>query len=120
MLKQRNIAVQIILTLVTCGIYGLYWLACLNDDTNTLYGSYGKDMSGGVVVLLTLVTCGIYGLYWMYVTGNKIDSLREQNGLQKENYGILLLLLSLVGLGIISYCIIQNELNKLSSGSSKF
>ena len=32
MIQQRNIAVCIILSIVTCGIYGIYWLICLNDD----------------------------------------------------------------------------------------
>ena len=32
MIQQRNIAVCIILSIVTCGIYGLYWLAGLPDQ----------------------------------------------------------------------------------------
>ena len=28
MIERRNIAVCIVLTLVTCGIYGIYWIVC--------------------------------------------------------------------------------------------
>ena len=36
MIERRNIAVCIVLTLVTCGIYGIYWIVCLTNDVNTV------------------------------------------------------------------------------------
>lgn len=42
MIQQRNIAMCIILSIVTCGIYGLYWYACLTNDTNTAAGQAKK------------------------------------------------------------------------------
>ena len=65
MIERRNIAVCIVLTLVTCGIYGIYWIVCLTNDVNTVSGDV-NGTSGGMVVLLTIVTCGIYGIYWAY------------------------------------------------------
>ena len=38
MIERRNIAVCIVLTLVTCGIYGIYWIVCLTNDVNTVSG----------------------------------------------------------------------------------
>ena len=35
--KERNIVMCIILSIVTCGIYGFYWLVCLQDDSNALH-----------------------------------------------------------------------------------
>lgn len=32
MVKERNIAVCVILTIITCGIYGLVWIASINDE----------------------------------------------------------------------------------------
>ena len=61
MIERRNIAVCIVLTLVTCGIYGIYWIVCLTNDVNTVSGDV-NGTSGGMVVLLTIVTCGIYGI----------------------------------------------------------
>ena len=45
MIQKRDIAICIILSLVTCGIYGLYWLSCLADDVNTVSDNPG-DTSG--------------------------------------------------------------------------
>ena len=112
MIKQRNIAVCIILSIVTCGIYGLYWLACLNNDTNTASNTFGT--SGGMVVLLTIVTCNIYGIYWAFKQGEKIDAAKTSRGIPSSNSGILYLILSLFGLGIVGWALMQNEINKMA------
>lgn len=111
MVMQRNIAICIILTLVTCGIYGIYWYICLANDVNTVSGI--QDASGGTVFLLTIVTCGIYGMFWAFKCGEKLDTAKQRRGLPASNGGILYLLLYIFG-GIIAYAIIQNEINKLA------
>lgn len=112
MVEKRNIALCIILTLITCGIYGIYWFICLADDVNTVANE--NDTSGGVVFLLTLITCGIYGLYWAYRCGEKLDRAKQNRGMYSSNSGILYLILYMFG-GIICYALIQNEINKLVS-----
>ena len=44
--QERNIAVCIILSLVTCGLYSLYWFVCMTDDTNAAAGESGKLRAG--------------------------------------------------------------------------
>ena len=112
MIQKRNIAVCIILSIVTCGIYGIYWFNCLNNDTNTASNTFGT--SGGVAFLLTLVTCGIYGIYWAYKQGEKIDVAKRNRGISSSNSGILYLILSLFGFSIIAWALMQNELNQLA------
>ena len=112
MVKEKNIATCVILSLVTCGIYGIIWFVALQDDVNTLTGDF--KTSGGMAFLLTLVTCGIYGIWWMYNQGSRIDSIKESRGIPAGNNGILYLILSILGLGIVSYCLMQNELNQLA------
>ncbi|MCR5738073.1 MAG: DUF4234 domain-containing protein [Eubacterium sp.] len=114
MIKQRSVAVCIILSIVTCGIYGLYWLVCLNDDTNTVAGT-PEDTSGVVVLVLSIVTCSIYLLYWLYKQGNKIDQVKTSKGIASSNSGIIYLVLAIVGLSIVSYALMQNELNQLAA-----
>ncbi len=114
-IKKRNIALCIIFSLITCGIYGIYWEICLVNELNTASGRT-QDTSGGVVFLLTLVTCGIYGLYWLYTAGNKVNLVRQRNGMPTDNNtGLIYLLLALFSAGIISYCLIQSELNNVAT-----
>lgn len=54
-INKRNLAVSIILTIVTCGIYGIYWFIVMTDDTKNVSGDI-NGASGGVAFLLTLVT----------------------------------------------------------------
>lgn len=112
-IQKRSIGVSILLSIVTCGIYGYYWLACMANDTNHVSGHNG-DTSGGMVVLLSIVTCNIYHIYWMYTAGSKIDEARQKNGLSSQNNGILYLLLTLFGLSIVAWALLQKELNSLA------
>ena len=106
-ITPRSIPLCIIFTLITCGIYGIYWMIKLNDEVNIVSGE-PQATSGGIVFLLTIVTCGIYGLYWLYKMGERCDRIKGVNG----SSGILYLILGLVGFSIISYCLIQDTLNK--------
>jgi len=105
---QRNIALCIVFSLITCGIYAIYWMIVLNDDINSLSGHI-EDPSGGMVFLFTLLTCGIYGIFWAYKMGNKVDEIR---GFQNGNTGILYIILSFIGLGLVSYALMQDTINQ--------
>ncbi len=111
--QNRNIGMAILLTVVTCGIYGIYWMICLNDEINQASGNT-QDPSGGMVFLLSLVTCGIYTFYWMYKMGEKLDCVAVSKGMAAGNRGVIYLILTFVGLGIVSYCLMQDSLNKLA------
>ena len=71
-LEKKNIATCVILTFVTCGIYGIYWLYCLIRDINTI-SEDPDSMSPIIVILLGIITCGIYFVYWFYKAGALLD-----------------------------------------------
>lgn len=114
-IKQKNIVVCIILSIVTCGIYGIVWFINIVDDLNQASGNIDAQ-SGITTFLLTLVTCGIYGYYWAYKAGEKVNTVRQQRGLSADsNTGILYLILNIFGLSIVTYALIQSELNNVAS-----
>lgn len=113
MVQKRNIVTCIILSLVTCGIYGLYWFVCITDDTNAIIDD-PNGTSGIMAVILTIVTCGFYGWYWAYKCGEKIDAAKANRGIPSSNSGILYIILFALTGGIVTYALIQNELNKLA------
>ena len=112
MVEKRNIALYIILSLVTCGIFMYYWIFVLTEDTNTISGET-SDTAGGMVIILTIITCGIYGLYWAFKRGEKIDKAKANRGEPASNGGVLYLILYILG-GIIALALIQNEVNKFA------
>ncbi len=115
MIKERNIAICVILSIITCGIYGIYWEVCLVNDVNTVADT-PNDTSGVMVIILGIITCSIYLLYWMYKSGEKIQTAEEKRGISgAENQGLIYLILAIFGFGIVSWCLIQNELNKMAT-----
>lgn len=113
-ITKRNLATSIILSIVTCGIYSLYWLVVITDDTNNAVND-SQGTSGGITLLLSIVTCGIYGIYWAYKQGEKLDNARYMRGISGAgNSNILFLILQIFGLGIVNYIIMQDILNKIS------
>ena len=109
---KRDIAVSIILTIVTCGIYGIYWFVVMTNELNQV--SDDKEPSGGMALLLSIVTCGIYSFYWNYKMGQKLYNAGKKYGKDIGDNAVLYLVLSLFGLSIVSYCLIQSDLNKFS------
>lgn len=112
MVRERNIATCIILSIITCGIYGIVWFITLTDDTAAASGD--SKMSGGIAFLLTIVTCGIYRIYWSYVMGKNLYNAKEDAGLRGNDNSILYLILCLVGLDIVNYCLMQSDLNDVA------
>ena len=112
-LTKRDIATSVILSFVTCGIYGLFWFVNIVDDTNKV-SERPTDPSGGLVVLYTLLTCGIYGIYWNYKNGQKLYEAGKKYNKDIQDNSVLYLVLSLFGLQIVSYCFMQNDLNKFA------
>ena len=115
-ITQRNIALCIVLSIITCGIYGIVWLVSMANDLNVA-ARKPSDTSGGMVFLLSIITCGIYMYYWLYKAGEKVsDAKRYATGMVGDkNNGVLYLVLAIFGLSIVSYCLIQNELNQVAA-----
>ena len=112
MLQRREIAVSIILTIITCGIYGIYWFIKLNDEINYLAGD-NMATTGGMAFLFSILSCGIYMFYWMFKMGEKLDTIYMNKGCPPQSRGVLYLILSIFGLGIVSYALMQDSVNKI-------
>ncbi len=113
-IQPKNIVTAVILSIVTCGIYGIIWFINLVDDVNRVCNDEDSNQSGGMVFLLTLVTCGIYGIIWFYKAGKRMFNAGNKYGMQFADNSVLYLVLELFGLGIVNYCLIQSDLNKFS------
>jgi hypothetical protein len=105
---SRNIAVCVILSIVTFGIYEMYWMYKLNEEIDRLSGETNAT-SGGLVILFTIITFNIYGIYWAYKKGQLCDRVM---GRYDGDGGLICLLLALF-LSIGSLCYIQNTINKV-------
>lgn len=104
-MKKRSIGLMILLSLITFGIYPVYWQCSFQ---NQLKKVTGKGFGGLGHFFMTLFTFGIYGLYWQYAAGKRLASA----GAKSDN-AILYLVLSLFGLGFINMFVMQSQANNL-------
>ena len=94
-MKKRNVALCIIFSIITLGIYGLYWFVHITNDVNTL-ANPEKKTSGGVSLLLAIITFNLYGIYWAYKMGGLLDKAQTDRGHPAQNRAVLYLILELI------------------------
>lgn len=95
---SRSLLTWFLLTLVTCGIYDLYFVYKLAQDTNAMCAGDGEETPGIVpYILLSIVTCGFYALYWDYKLGNRLQRNAPRYGLAFQESGTTILLWEVVG-----------------------
>ena len=83
-IEKRDVALSVILTFITCGLYGLYWMYKLTEEIHALSGK-PRTPDGGTVVLYTILTCSFYFYYWLYKIGGELVDLRRENGLPPDS-----------------------------------
>lgn len=67
-MKKFDFIPTILLSIVTCGIYGIYVWYKMGEDNNQIARVCGiPEIKNYIIaILLGAVTCGIYSFYWMY------------------------------------------------------
>jgi len=109
-----SIALYLILTLLTCGVFNLYWNFRQMQACNDLLDR--DEFSFLTWILLCLVTCGIYHFFYQYKMGAAINEIQERRGLPvTENLPLLSVIAAVLGVGIVADCIHQHELNKIDA-----
>ena len=107
-IKKRNIAVCILLTLITCGIYGIYWIIMLAKE-----GVSVKDPADNAVLEIVLML--FLPFLGLFFTEKKFAEGCAAQGINHKDNSVLYLILSLFGLGIVGLCMLQNDLNQLAT-----
>ena len=97
--EDRGIFPYLFLTLITCGIYGIWFLHQWIKDINRMCEGDGKHTEGILLYcLLSLVTFGIYGLFWWHKMGERLYGASLSEGLEADISGGKLVVCFLLGL----------------------
>jgi len=109
-----QIALGIVLSILTCGLYNIYWNAKQFRAMNALLGR--EEYKFWFWLLLSILTCGVFHVYYEYKMGSDLQEYLKTRGLQvSPNLAIIGLVLSCLGLTVVSDAIYQHELNRLIS-----
>ena len=110
-MKNRGVATVIILTIITCGIYGWYWLWVTNE---ALVAEGGKSTVPSIAILLLAIFVGPIGylLFAMDADAN-INEAKAKAGVPTVDNKVLWMILGFI-IPIVAIGLIQNEINKLA------
>ena len=98
MIKQRSYITMILLTIITCGIYGIVFWYNYTDDLNTVCNGDGKQTRNYLItLLLSIITCGIYYWIWVYGVGNRLSANAPRYGNRFTEDGTTVLLWMIIG-----------------------
>ena len=107
-IKERNIVVCVLLSIITCGIYGIYWAIMMAREAVSV-----KDPAdSGILEIVLMLFLPFLGCF---LVEKKFAEGCTEKGLPHNDNSVLYLILGLVGLSIVSYCMIQSDLNKLAT-----
>lgn len=110
MLQTTSIAVAILLSIVTCGIYGLYWDYQIMKRIRFLY-SGNFDCVGEFLLFLFVP---FYSLYWVYTRSKQLADGMRRYGVAIDDLAVVNLLLMVFGVGIVSIALLQDQLNQFA------
>lgn len=115
--KERSLISVLLLTLVTCGIYYLFWVYETARDMDELLGE--SDIPPAVHVLLFLITGTLWGYAFDVLTARKIARLQAKFGLPIQDNTLLYLIFDILGagpvagLGLVTILLEQGALNDI-------
>ncbi len=83
---DRNWLVVLLLSVVTCGIYGIIVFCKISEDINTICKPFDGKITQNylIVMILAPVTCGIYPLVWMHELCDRIGTNLKARGYQTD------------------------------------
>lgn len=120
--KQKNISqsaepegyiklwIFVVLAIVTFGVYIYVWIyktvVLLNEKLQN------QQSNSPAAQLLLCMFVPFYMLYWVYKNCKRIEEYNQKIGTGVNDLSFVGLLLSIFGLGIIAYALMQDQINK--------
>ena len=109
--EQREPVTVLLLSLVTCGIYGIYVLYQMSMEFRNALNR--EDINPQTDLILTIVTCGIWGIYLVYRNAKLTLEMQQRVGLPENDISTVAIILSVVGLYVVALFMLQGEMNKV-------
>ncbi len=107
-IKERNVVVALVLSIVTCGIYGIYWAIMLAREAVSV-----KDPAdNGLLEIVLMLFLPFVGFF---LAEKKFAEGCAEKGIEHKDNSVLYLVLGLFGLGIVNFVMMQTDLNKLAT-----
>ncbi len=104
-IKYRNMLMQVVLVIVTLGIYTVYWYYVTLKELHT---SNGKEASAGIWTVFSLVPIANLFAWWHYSS--------EYAQFVGQKYPTIMIFLAWIVFFPIAWFLVQSELNNAATG----
>ena len=104
-IKKRNLVMQVVLAIVTLGIYFIYWFY---STLKELHIANGKDEGAGMWTVFLIIPILNYFAAWHYAS--------EFAAFNGDKYPALLIFLAWIVFAPMVWILVQIELNKAAEG----
>ncbi len=107
-ITKRGLVTVVLLSLVTCGIYMLYWLYVTTRELQT---ATGRSQFTPVVILILSLLFTPVGLVLFAMEANaRLNDIRAAKGMPPADNQVIWIVLGIL-LPIVQIPLIQNEIN---------
>lgn len=108
-INKRSIGVSILLSIITLGLYGIYWMHLLVKNNRAINKNEGSCFGE----MLCIIFVPFYSLYWWYTRGERLKQSFNKHNYTATSSGVVFLILAIFCLDIVSMAIMQNDFNSL-------
>jgi len=108
-IMKKNIALKVVLSIITLGIYTVFWVKSISEDISKLDD---KEVNSSLETAMFFIV-PFYAVYWLYIKGKKIANLANDTDMS-----ILYAVQGLFLLCFFSLALMQNQLH-IAVGLSK-
>ena len=109
-MKKRSIAAVVILTIITCGIYGVYWTYVVCDELQKKTGV--SKIPPVLTTLLMLFVGSAGGALLGYDCNETVNAYKASRGAPTNDNSVLWIVVGVL-LPVVTMALIQAEINNL-------
>lgn len=108
MLQNRSVATVVVLSIITCGIYSLYWAYV----TINALDAQGKSSNMSTTLQFVLMFLGVGYIIFALNADANLNSIKASRGIPTVDNQVVYLILGVV-FPIVLIALVQNEINQL-------
>ncbi len=113
MLTNRSVVTVIILTIITCGIYGWYWVYKTAQELEDA-GQSGSGVNPTVTLILCIIFPYVGFLLFGMNADQNLNNIKMRSGRPTTDNKVLYMILGFI-IPIVLVGLVQSEINKLAA-----
>lgn len=116
-MTRRESWILPVLTLVTCGVYALYWQYVTTEELKQASGR--EDLNPMTDLILSVLCCGLWSIYVQYRNAQVVHAMFAERNAPHEDKSTVVLIMHALALvngltSLLAMMILQDEYNKLA------